>query len=1855
MKKYAFLLFAGILTVTIVASSNAQVNSGKIINVNIFGGSNPFNNSGWNNWNLPANRISPALKFADGVSSAITITSSISLGVTDNGIPYPTTMCPPEVGRYALLSSTAPHTLIFSNLKTNGTKYDLEIYASRKNTGNSTRFTVGSTAIDINTASNYTNAAKFTAVQPNASGQIVITVTRAAGTYAYVNGLKLTEIDLNQTPVSNAGADQIITLPANTVLLNGSGADGDGTIVSYQWRKISGPSQFTITSAANAQTDVNNLIQGVYKFELQVTDNLAASAKDTISVTVNPDPSINQLPIAVAGADQTIVLPVNSITLNGTGSDADGTIASYLWTKISGPSQFTITSAANAQTSVTDLVQGVYDFELTAIDDDGDTGRDIVRITVNATPPNQPPSVNAGTNQTIILPVNSVNLSGTSIDADGTVTAVQWNKVSGPTQFSITSPNSLQTSITGLAQGVYDFELIATDNGGAAGKDTVRITVNPTPPNDPTIVANMTVDSFPRSAQYETYGLTKLPPGYNFSVNKRYPLLLWLHSAEEGAAVTSPISTKGNKSQLIKMANVKSPVQWIANGWNLTAVNPKTGLRDTFIVIAPQHYNDWSYSYNELRFILPNIISRYRVDTTRLYMMGISAGGGGINTCMGSKDSVFIKRIAAAVTMISAGLNSASGPGGSFTSLQVEGNLGTAAAYGTRVWTIAGEDDSFLNYDLSLHNSLNKLFPTPRMKFTVWSGFDHTSNGPWLDTNRRSISNYYNNVGTCNNGCVNGGVPVQANNIGATVRGSGVTQDSLNVLEWLLMFQRNVQIKTVPTAVAGNDQTITLPANSVILNGTGSNPGAGASFITTKWEKVMGPAAGIITSPNALTTTITGLAAGNYVFKLSVTNSFSISHTAMIRITVNNNQTHWFPTVTLISADTQNITSSTATVSANVTTTATGIKSIKWMKIKTPGQTPKKFVWLGSSTLAGSGASVGDSAVYNRIVEFGNANGLFSSNVNLAQTGSSIFQCMPSSYTPQGIEDAPLIEQNVTFALANHANAHAIVIGYPSNDYDVLTIDRILFAYQTVYDSIVAAGKKCFIYTTQPRESFGTIARLRLREISDSLVTREQNGRFATGTIISIHAPLTDLSGELMLYNSGDDIHQNNTGHRVMANNTIGSSSFFPNWASSSSVITSPSSLNTTITGLINGTHQFMVAVTDDYDHTAYATTTITVNTISNQPPIVNAGTNQTITIPVNTVTVNGSATDADGTIASYLWTKISGPAQNSIITPTTAQTGITNLVQGVYQFELLVTDNLGAIGKDTVSITVNTVTYGIPLIDASANQTIVSPASSASVTSSYTLRGATLKNLKWTKASVPNQSLKKVVWIGSSTLLGAGATTEDSAIVWRVGNHYTRMGIMSSWSNLGVSGANVFEGMPNGYIKTGAQPSPDLTHNVTYALNQDPDIVIVGYPSNGYDGSLSITEILFAYRTIYNTVINAGKKCYIMTSQPRPAFGTTGRNLLKQIADSIMLQYPDTYIQAYYNLVETGTHNLLYNSGDNIHVNNTGHRVLFNSVIAKNIFEPWATSSSSILSPVETNTGITNLSIGKHRFQVTVTDTHEQSITDTTTITVNPEPGITSNAGVDRNITLPVSSISLDGSASSGATSYLWVQLTGPAVTTIVSPVDVTTLVNGLSVAGTYSFELAINGGASRDIVFVFVTQGGGNKTININIFGGANPYNNIQWNNWNEPANRTSPVLKYADGINSGVTITTSIVLGVTDNGSPYPTTMCPPEVGRYAMLSSTTAHTLTFNNLKTDGTLYNLDIFASRKNTGNTTRFTVNGRVVDITTASNYANTAQFTSVQPNASGQIVITITRAAGAYAYVNGLRLTELGIVYVKK
>ena len=149
-------------------------------------------------------------------------------------------------------------------------------------------------------------------------------------------------LQTNKPPIANAGIDTLITLPVDSIFLDGSASnDVDGTITSYQWKNISGPATITIINGSKKIGQVRKLQVGTYSFELMVNDDAGLTDKDTVTISVNDAPQTNRPPVANAGKDFSITLPMNAASLDGSAStDPDNNIVSYSWTKIEGSSSF---------------------------------------------------------------------------------------------------------------------------------------------------------------------------------------------------------------------------------------------------------------------------------------------------------------------------------------------------------------------------------------------------------------------------------------------------------------------------------------------------------------------------------------------------------------------------------------------------------------------------------------------------------------------------------------------------------------------------------------------------------------------------------------------------------------------------------------------------------------------------------------------------------------------------------------------------------------------------------------------------------------------------------------------------------------------------------------------------------------------------------------------------------------------------------------------------------------------------------------------------------------------------------------------------------------------------------------------------------------------------------------------------------------------------------------------------------------------------------------------------------------------------------------------------------------------------
>jgi hypothetical protein len=130
-----------------------------------------------------------------------------------------------------------------------------------------------------------------------------------------------------------------------------------------------------------------------------------------------------------------------------------------------------------------------------------------------------------------------------------------------------------------------------------------------------------------------------------------------------------------------------------------------------------------------------------------------------------------------------------------------------------------------------------------------------------------------------------------------------------------------------------------------------------------------------------------------------------------------------------------------------------------------------------------------------------------------------------------------------------------------------------------------------------------------------------------------------------------------------------------------------------------------------------------------------------------------------------------------------------------------------------------------------------------------------------------------------------------------------------------------------------------DQSRNVTQALSLDPYAIIVNMPSNDAANGFPVSAQLTNFATIVSAAEDAGVRAWVATTQPRNFGGTTQINIQREVRDSILSIYGEMAIDFWNGLAaENGFVLPEFDSGDGVHVNDAGHRLLFERVLATGI-----------------------------------------------------------------------------------------------------------------------------------------------------------------------------------------------------------------------------------------------------------------------------------------------------------------------------
>jgi hypothetical protein len=315
--------------------------------------------------------------------------------------------------------------------------------------------------------------------------------------------------------------------------------------------------------------------------------------------------------------------------------------------------------------------------------------------------------------------------------------------------------------------------------------------------------------------------LEYLPKDYQKS-SADYPVVIFLHGiGERGPNSKDPVKLKDGESKLTKLG----PPHYV-----------KKGTEFPFILISPQlksGYGDWPLWY--IMEVIDHVKKNLRIDESRIYLTGLSLGGGGVWTAAEQHPDIF-----AAVAPVCGSRNALS-------------KAKEIAAVDLPVWAFHGDKDNIIPWarTANMVNAINTFNPNPQAIFTKYKGVKHNA---W-DLAYQPDHSIHNP----------------------------------NVYEWMMSqskkgaAQQQQIVNKAPSVSAGSDREITVDKKSIEIIASASDPDG--KITKYEWTKTKG---GNVRMERVTTTRLllSGFAKGEYEFKLTVTDDKGLAVSDKVRLVV---------------------------------------------------------------------------------------------------------------------------------------------------------------------------------------------------------------------------------------------------------------------------------------------------------------------------------------------------------------------------------------------------------------------------------------------------------------------------------------------------------------------------------------------------------------------------------------------------------------------------------------------------------------------------------------------------------------------------------------------------------------------------------------------------------------------------------------------------------------------------------------------------------------------------------------------------------------------------------------------------------
>ena len=313
----------------------------------------------------------------------------------------------------------------------------------------------------------------------------------------------------------------------------------------------------------------------------------------------------------------------------------------------------------------------------------------------------------------------------------------------------------------------------------------------------------------------------------DYTPAKKYPLIIFMHG----------IGERGNGSSEISRVKAQGIPKYISYGHKMTFTwNGKT---ETFLVLSPQlssSYGSWPSFYAEemIKYAKSNL----SIDTNRIFVTGLSLGGGGtwkyaISNLNNSKSIAALAPVCGT---------------------QQSGDYCNIAKANLPVWAFHSENDPTVSVNATKNqiNSVNNCNPLVKPLTSIWPTGGHAM---W----DRAYDTVYK-------------------------------WQSPNIYEWFLAQNKSLPVNQLPVANAGADMMVSINGAANLDASHSYDPDG--KILRYIWKQISGPVNTNIVDDTASNhnTQVTGFTAtGIYTYELKIVDDRASVSTAKVNVTVSAN------------------------------------------------------------------------------------------------------------------------------------------------------------------------------------------------------------------------------------------------------------------------------------------------------------------------------------------------------------------------------------------------------------------------------------------------------------------------------------------------------------------------------------------------------------------------------------------------------------------------------------------------------------------------------------------------------------------------------------------------------------------------------------------------------------------------------------------------------------------------------------------------------------------------------------------------------------------------------------------------------